>query len=44
MSGDMNVDLSEASKAAHLTLLHKPVRPAKLRSLVRHLLKNAETA
>jgi signal transduction histidine kinase/CheY-like chemotaxis protein len=44
MSGDMNVDLSEASKAAQLTLLHKPVRPAKLRSLVRHLLKNAVTA
>jgi signal transduction histidine kinase/CheY-like chemotaxis protein len=44
MSGDMNLDLNEASKAAELTLLHKPVRPAKLRSLVRHLLKNAETA
>jgi signal transduction histidine kinase/CheY-like chemotaxis protein len=43
MSGDMNLDLSEASKAAQLTLLNKPVRPAKLLSLVRHLLKNAET-
>ena len=38
MSGDMNQDLNEASKAASLTLLHKPVRPAKLRSLIRHLL------
>ncbi len=43
MSGDMNLDLSEASKAAQLTLLHKPVRPAKLRSLVRHLLNDVET-
>jgi signal transduction histidine kinase/CheY-like chemotaxis protein len=41
MSGDMNLNLSEASKAAQLTLLHKPVRPAKLRSLVRHLLNDA---
>lgn len=38
MSGDMNQGLIQASKAVHLTLLHKPVRPAKLRSLVRHLL------
>ena len=41
MSGDLNEDLSNASKAALLTLLHKPVRPAKLRSLVRHLLQDA---
>jgi signal transduction histidine kinase/CheY-like chemotaxis protein len=41
MSGDMNQDVSLASRAALLTLLYKPVRPAKLRSLIRHLLKNA---
>ena len=28
----------EAVKAADLPLLHKPVRPAKLRSLLRHML------
>lgn len=44
MSGDMDLGLSEASKAAQLTLLHKPVRPAKLRSLVRHLLNDAQTS
>ena len=41
MSGDMNQELNLASKAAQLTLLHKPVRPAKLRSLIRNLLKDA---
>ncbi len=41
MSGDMNQALNLASKAAQLTLLHKPVRPAKLRSLIRHLLNDA---
>lgn len=37
MSGDMNTDLMQAVKHAGLTLLHKPVRPAKLRSLLRRL-------
>jgi CheY-like chemotaxis protein len=44
MSGDMNLDLNEASKAAELTLLRKPVRPAKLRSLIRHLLNDAPSS
>jgi len=39
MSGDMDQALNQASKAAQLTLLHKPVRPAKLRSLIRNILK-----
>jgi CheY-like chemotaxis protein len=37
VSGDTDADLMQAARAASLTLLHKPVRPAKLRSLVRHL-------
>ena len=37
MSGDTDGALMQAAKAAGLTLLHKPVRPAKLRSLLRHL-------
>jgi signal transduction histidine kinase len=37
MSGDIDAALMQTAKAAGLTLLHKPVRPAKLRSLVRHL-------
>jgi hypothetical protein len=37
MSGDVDAALMQAAKAAGLTLLHKPVRPAKLRSLLRHL-------
>lgn len=37
VSGDTDSDLMQAARAASLTLLHKPVRPAKLRSLVRHL-------
>jgi signal transduction histidine kinase len=37
MSGDTDPGLMQLAKAASLTLLHKPVRPAKLRSLVRHL-------
>jgi signal transduction histidine kinase len=41
ISGDMNQALNLATKAAQLTLLHKPVRPAKLRSLIRNLLKAA---
>jgi hypothetical protein len=38
MSGDTDGGLMQAAKDAGLTLLHKPVRPAKLRSLLRHLL------
>jgi CheY-like chemotaxis protein len=37
VSGDTNDDFLRAVAAADLTLLHKPVRPAKLRSLLRHL-------
>lgn len=37
MSGDTDPDLMQAAKGAGLTLLHKPVRPAKLRSLIRRL-------
>lgn len=38
VSGDTDPSLIEAAQQAHLTLLHKPVRPAKLRNLLRHLL------
>ncbi len=38
MSGDTDPAVIQAVQAAGLTLLHKPVRPAKLRSLLRHLL------
>ena len=37
MSGDTDATLILAAKEAGLTLLHKPVRPAKLRSLLRRL-------
>lgn len=37
MSGDTDAGLMQAAKEADLTLLHKPVRPAKLRNLLRHL-------
>ncbi|MDD2811317.1 ATP-binding protein [Rhodoferax sp.] len=40
MSGDTDAGLMLAAKAAGLTLLHKPVRPAKLRSLLRRLLSH----
>jgi signal transduction histidine kinase len=39
MSGDTDAGLMLAAKEAGLTLLHKPVRPAKLRSLLRHLVQ-----
>lgn len=35
ISGDTDVDLMQRARALGLTLLHKPVRPAKLRSLLR---------
>lgn len=38
ISGDTDRELIQAAQAAQLTLLHKPVRPAKLRSLLRHQL------
>lgn len=38
MSGDTDAALMGAAQAAGLTLLHKPVRPAKLRNLLRRLL------
>lgn len=44
VSGDTDADLMQAARAASLTLLHKPVRPAKLRSLVRHLANTAAEA
>jgi len=37
ISGDTDASLMQAGAAASLTLLHKPVRPAKLRSLLRRL-------
>lgn len=38
ISGDTDPALIQAAQAAQLTLLHKPVRPAKLRILLQHLL------
>ena len=40
MSGETHADFLQEVKLAHLPLLHKPVRPAKLRSLVHHLVHN----
>jgi CheY-like chemotaxis protein/two-component sensor histidine kinase len=37
MSGDTDPNLMQSARDAGLTLLHKPVRPAKLRSLIRRL-------
>jgi len=39
VSGDTDIALMQRAAAEGLTLLHKPVRPAKLRSLLRRLLK-----
>nr|WP_315464701.1 ATP-binding protein [uncultured Rhodoferax sp.] len=44
MSGDTDAALLQSAKAAGLTLLHKPVRPAKLRSLLRRLAINSGPA
>ena len=38
ISGDTDPALIQAAQSAQLTMLHKPVRPAKLRNLLRHLL------
>ncbi len=37
LSGDTNPELMQSTRLVGLTLLHKPVRPAKLRNLLRHL-------
>jgi len=39
ISGDTDANLRQQAQAAGLTLLQKPVRPAKLRSLLRHLVQ-----
>jgi len=39
ISGDTDAIVREQAQAAGLTLLQKPVRPAKLRSLMRHLVQ-----
>lgn len=44
MSGDTDAQLMQSALAAGLTLLHKPVRPAKLRSLLRRLLAGGVAA
>lgn len=43
MSGDTDAKLMQAAQEAGLTLLHKPVRPAKLRSLLRRLISPSQT-
>jgi CheY-like chemotaxis protein/anti-sigma regulatory factor (Ser/Thr protein kinase) len=40
ISGDTDPTLIQTAQTAGLTLLHKPVRPAKLRSLIRHLVND----
>jgi signal transduction histidine kinase len=42
MSGDTDPELIQACLARDLPLLHKPVRPAKLRALLRHMLRAPE--
>ncbi len=42
MSGNTDADLMAAAQEAELTLLHKPVRPAKLRNLMRRLLMKGQ--
>jgi CheY-like chemotaxis protein len=44
MSGNTTPELMQAARAAGLSLLHKPVRPAKLRSLVRSLASHHDEA
>lgn len=39
MSGDTDAELIATAQSVGLSILHKPVRPAKLRSLLRHLLR-----
>lgn len=42
ISGDADATLMQAAAVASLTLLQKPVRPAKLRSLLRRLTRSAQ--
>lgn len=42
ISGDIDAELIQAARAAGLTLLHKPLRPAKLRTWLRHCLMAQE--
>ena len=42
ISGDTDPHLMQLAKDAGLSLLHKPVRPAKLRSVLRHLTANGQ--
>jgi two-component system, sensor histidine kinase len=44
ISGNTDVALIQEAKSQGLTLLHKPARPAKLRSLVRRLALQAQTS
>lgn len=43
MSGDADAQLLQAAKVAGLTVLHKPVRPAKLRAFLRRMALAANT-
>lgn len=43
MSGDADAELLQSAKAAGLTVLHKPVRPAKLRAFLRRMALVANT-
>ena len=42
VSGDTDANVRQQAQAAGLSLLQKPVRPAKLRSLMRHLVQAAD--
>jgi signal transduction histidine kinase/CheY-like chemotaxis protein len=44
ISGETQGDMQLLAKEAQLTVLHKPVRPAKLRSLLRRLLPSVESS
>lgn len=44
ISGDTDATLMQTAQEAGLVLLHKPVRPAKLRSLLRRLLQPQQTS
>ena len=41
ISGDTDASVKQQAQAAGLSLLQKPVRPAKLRSLLNHLIQTA---
>jgi signal transduction histidine kinase/CheY-like chemotaxis protein len=43
MSGDADTELLQSAKVAGLTVLHKPVRPAKLRAFLRRMALAANT-